>query len=137
VGAARIAAAGALVVAVGFILAGQNSLVLSVSGLVVVGFGAQVVLAPTLVLIGEMAEHTRPPAYGSAYALYNIAYTAGLAVAPLLAGAGAAALGTPGAMLAIGVVAAAVAVALVLIRRGSAGTEGAGTDQRPVREPER
>ncbi|MER5770824.1 MFS transporter [Streptomyces sp. NPDC001985] len=112
-GAHRIAACGALVAALGFLLAGRDSTGWSVTGLVVVGFGAQLVLAPTLVLIGALAEHTRPAAYGAAYALYNLAYTGGLAAAPLLAGATAKAAGVPATTLVACGLAAALAVVLL------------------------
>ncbi|WKU48164.1 MFS transporter [Streptomyces sp. VNUA116] len=114
-GPGKVASAGALVAALGFFLAGRDSAVLSVAGLVVVGFGAQLVLAPTLVLIGALAEHTGTAAYGAAYALYNLAYTAGLALAPLAAGATAKATGIPTAtLIACGL---AVALAVVLLTR--------------------
>ncbi|WP_432092999.1 MFS transporter [Streptomyces sp. bgisy100] len=115
-GAGRIAAAGALVAALGFFLAGRDSTVWSVTGLIVVGFGAQLVLAPTLVLIGALAEHTQPAAYGAAYALYNLAYTGGLAVAPVLAGAGAKAAGVPTTTLVAGGFAVVLAAVLMFRR---------------------
>ncbi|SER48392.1 Predicted arabinose efflux permease, MFS family [Streptomyces sp. yr375] len=141
VGATRVASCGALVAALGFFLTGRDSTVWSVTGLIVVGFGAQLVLAPTLVLIGVLAEHTKPAAYGAAYALYNLAYTGGLAVAPLVAGATAKAAGVPTTTLvACGL---AVAVAVVLLARrdqpaadstGSTGSTGS-TDSAKSPEP--
>jgi MFS family permease len=85
-GPGRTAAIGALIAAVGFLLSGLAAAPMSIAGVIIVGLGAQLVLAPTLVLISVLAEHTRPPAYGAAFALYNLAYTAGLAIAPLAAG---------------------------------------------------
>lgn len=64
-------------------------------GVCVVAVAAGFILAPTTVLIGEIAEAQRPPAYGAAYALFNLAYAGGLAVAPLVAGAGTSAWGLP------------------------------------------
>lgn len=117
VGASRIAGIGAAVTAVGFLLSGRDSTLWSVTGLVVVGFGAQFVLAPTLVLIGALAEHTRPAAYGAAYALYNLAYTGGLAVAPLVAGSTASGLGVPTTTVIAGALAAVVAVVMFARRQ--------------------
>jgi MFS family permease len=127
-GATRIAAAGALVAAVGFFLAGRDSTFWSVSGLVVVGFGAQLVLAPTLVLIGTLAEHTQPPSYGAAYAVYSLAYTGGLAVAPLLAGAAAKAFGVPTTTLVVSGLAFAVML-LLLLRRDQPAAPPAGSSE--------
>jgi MFS transporter, DHA1 family, solute carrier family 18 (vesicular amine transporter), member 1/2 len=36
--------------------------------------------------MADLAEAADPPAYGAAYALYTLAYSAGLTAAPLLAG---------------------------------------------------
>jgi len=60
-----------------------------------VAVAAGLILTPTTVLVGEIAEARDPPTYGAAYALFNLAYAAGLAVAPLLAGAGTSAWGLP------------------------------------------
>jgi multidrug resistance protein len=64
-------------------------------GVCVVAVAAGFILTPTTVLVGEIAEAQRPPAYGAAYALFNLAYAGGLAVAPLVAGAGTSAWGLP------------------------------------------
>ncbi|SDS57879.1 MFS transporter [Actinoplanes derwentensis] len=82
----RVAAAGALITAAGFLLAGRHSPPWSITGLALVAVGAQLVLAPTLALVGTLAESRTPPSYGAAYALYNLAYTGGLAIAPVAAG---------------------------------------------------
>ncbi|MEN8652511.1 MFS transporter [Streptomyces sp. 21So2-11] len=121
-GASRVAGIGAAVTAIGFLLSGRDSTVWSVTGLVVVGFGAQFVLAPTLVLIGALAEHTRPAAYGAAYAIYNLAYTGGLAVAPLAAGSTANALGVPTTTVVAAALAALVAVVMFTRRQKVGGT---------------
>ncbi|WP_405503025.1 MFS transporter [Streptomyces niveus] len=125
VGASRVAGIGAAVTAVGFLLSGRDSTFWSVTGLVVVGFGAQFVLAPTLVLIGALAEHTRPAAYGAAYAIYNLAYTGGLAVAPLLAGSTASALGVSRTTVVAGALAAVVAVVMFTRRQRVSGEPAA------------
>ncbi|BEL01871.1 MFS transporter [Actinoplanes sichuanensis] len=108
----RVVAIGAFIVAAGFALAGRDSTALAVTGLIVVGFGAQLLLAPTLVLIGRLAEHQRPPAYGVAYALYNLAYTAGLTVAPLAAGLLGGLAGITGATVGAAIAAGALAVVM-------------------------
>ncbi len=117
-GAARVAALGTLVAAAGFVLCGLPAAAASIAGVLVVGVGAQLVLAPTLVLIGALAEHIQPPAYGAAYALYNLAYTLGLAVAPLAAGTAAALAGVAATTIAAAAVAVLTALWLLLrVRR--------------------
>jgi DHA1 family solute carrier family 18 vesicular amine transporter 1/2 len=64
-------------------------------GVSLVAVAAGLILTPTTALVGEIAEAREPPAYGAAYALFNLAYAAGLAVAPLIAGAGTSAWGLP------------------------------------------
>ncbi len=113
-GAARVAALGTLIAATGFVLSGLPVAGASIAGVLVVGVGAQLVLAPTLVLIGGLAEHIRPPAYGAAYALYNLAYTAGLAAAPLAAGAAAALAGVAATTIAAAALAALTGAWLLL-----------------------
>ncbi|MFC4945412.1 MFS transporter [Pseudonocardia sp. GCM10023141] len=117
-GAARLAALGTLVAALGLALAGRSVVPLAIAGVVLVGVGAQLVLAPTLVLIGTLAEHIQPPAYGTAYALYNLAFTGGLALAPLAAAGAASAAGVPAATVGAAVLAAVVGVVLVVRGRG-------------------
>lgn len=41
-------------------------------GVLVIGAGAQLILAPTLVLVGGLAEHSEPPACGAVFAIYNL-----------------------------------------------------------------
>jgi MFS transporter, DHA1 family, solute carrier family 18 (vesicular amine transporter), member 1/2 len=122
-GPGRVAAAGTLVAAAGFALCGIPVAAWSVTGVVVVGIGGQLILAPTLVLIGTLAEHRQPPAYGTAYALYNLAYTGGLVVAPLVAGTVAGVAGVPAATTLAAAVALATTVVLAL-RARSAGRPG-------------
>ncbi|SDN10775.1 MFS transporter [Allokutzneria albata] len=107
IGGAALAAVGLLIVAV------AGSIWLTGVGLTVVAAGGQFVLAPTLTLIAELADAQSPPAYGAAYALYSVAYTNGLLVAPLLAGIGADVIGFTGILL----TAAVLAVALALVLR--------------------
>jgi DHA1 family solute carrier family 18 vesicular amine transporter 1/2 len=121
-GPARVAALGTLVAAVGFVLCGLPAAGASIAGVLVVGIGAQFVLAPTLVLIGALAEHLQPPAYGAAYALYNLAYTAGLAVAPLVAGTAAALAGVAATTIAAATLAALTGAWLLLRGRTPSST---------------
>ncbi|HEY4004336.1 MAG TPA: MFS transporter [Pseudonocardia sp.] len=62
-------------------------------GMVLLGAGEAGLLAPATTLIAELGGRARPAALGAAYALFNLAYAAGLMVGPLLAGAGTGALG--------------------------------------------
>jgi len=94
----------------------MGSTPLSIAG--VIGLGAQLVLAPTLVLISVLAEHTRPPACGAAFALYNLAHTTGLAVAPLAAGVTARLVDVPTATI-VAAVAIAVLAAVTFFRRAT------------------
>jgi DHA1 family solute carrier family 18 vesicular amine transporter 1/2 len=94
----------------------MGSTLISIAGVLIVDFGAQLILAPTLVLIGVLAEHTSPPAYGAAYALYNLAYTTGLAVAPIAAGTTARLVSVSTATIAAAVVVAVLAAAALAIR---------------------
>jgi predicted MFS family arabinose efflux permease len=93
--------------------------------LVAVLFGASLVLTPTAALVSQVAEARHPPAYGSVYALYTLAYSGGLALAPLGAGAAAQALGFGAATrIAAGAAAlAAVALAATGRRPPAAGLE--------------
>ena len=107
IGARRIAAMGTVITGTGFVLAGGKPAQWSIAGLITLGFGAQLILAPTLVMIAILAESVDPPAYGAAYAIYTLAYTAGLAIAPLAAGIATDVLGVPTTMLiAAGLIAA-------------------------------
>ena len=54
--------------------------------MIVLAVGGTFILAPTTHLIGKIAETIDPPVYGSAYSLYNVSYSIGLAVAPMAAG---------------------------------------------------
>jgi MFS transporter, DHA1 family, solute carrier family 18 (vesicular amine transporter), member 1/2 len=85
--------------------------------LVAVLFGASLVLTPTAALVSQVAEARRPPAYGSVYALYTLAYSGGLAVAPLGAGAAVQALGFGAATRIAAGAAALAAVALAATGR--------------------
>ncbi|MEU1817796.1 MFS transporter [Streptomyces roseifaciens] len=111
-----VAAAGCLLAAVAMLaLGGLHGVVPIAAGLAVVTIGASLVLTPTVTVMSEIAEERQPPAYGSVYALYTLAYTGGLTVAPLGAGWSMQSLGFEGATrVAAGV---AVAVAALLLWR--------------------
>jgi MFS transporter, DHA1 family, solute carrier family 18 (vesicular amine transporter), member 1/2 len=120
IGARRIAAMGTVITGIGFVLAGGEPAQWSIAGLISLGFGAQLILAPTLVMIAILAESLDPPAYGAAYSIYTLAYTAGLAIAPLAAGIATDVLGVPTTMLiAAGLIAA---VSPLMLRKRSTTT---------------
>jgi DHA1 family solute carrier family 18 vesicular amine transporter 1/2 len=115
--------AGAVLCGLGFVLVGAaRSAAIAAAGLAVVGFGAAFILTPALVVMAGIAEERHPPAYGSVYAMYNVAYAGGLAAAPLAAGL----LDDAGGFVAASLVAAGIAVAVaagsVLRVAWSAGT---------------
>jgi MFS family permease len=115
-----LATAGVMVAAAG--LASLNvadSVVAIGAALALVALGADLVLTPTLALMADLAEASTPPRYGAVYALYTLAYAAGLTVAPLVAGVAAEAAGFSGAVVgaSIGVWAALAALASAAMRR--------------------
>lgn len=65
-------------------------------------------LAPATTLISEQGFRSNPPTLGGSFALYNLAYAAGLAIGPLLTGFGVQQTGFTTAM----VIAAAVLAVL-------------------------
>lgn len=83
----RLSAAGAALAAAGLTATAllENPWLLA-AALAVIGMGAAGLLIPTLTMIADIAERDDPPAYGTLYALYNLAYATGLAAAPFLAG---------------------------------------------------
>ncbi|GGK33940.1 MFS transporter [Pilimelia terevasa] len=114
--AGLVATAGCLVAVAGFVGIGLSEGVFWAGfWLTVVAVGSAGVLTPTLTLMADIAESRRPPAYGAVYAMYTIAYTAGLTVAPLAAGALAGhwdfAVAARGAAVAAGVAAVVIVVA--------------------------
>jgi MFS transporter, DHA1 family, solute carrier family 18 (vesicular amine transporter), member 1/2 len=62
-------------------------------GAVLLGAGEGCLLAPATTLIAVLGGLARPAALGAAYALFNLAYAAGLVVGPLMSGAGTARFG--------------------------------------------
>ncbi|WP_447041551.1 MFS transporter [Streptomyces sp. DSM 118878] len=107
-----VAAGGCAVAAVALVAVGSVDGVIPIAAaLAVVTIGASFVLTPTITVMSEIAEAKQPPAYGSVYALYTLAYTAGLTIAPLGAGWGMQGLGFAGAAR----VAAGMAVLLAVV----------------------
>ena len=71
-------------------------------------------------MVATIAESLDPPAYGAAYSIYTLAYTVGLAIAPLAAGITTEKLGVPTTMLiAAGLIAA---VSPLMLRKRSTTT---------------
>ena len=114
-----MACAGCVIAAIALLLLGRAGEVAPIAlGLIGVTLGAALVLTPTLTRMADIAEAHRPPAYGAVYALYTLAYTAGLAVAPLAAGAAMDRCGFRGGTLVAAGVALVAGVALPLLERG-------------------
>lgn len=55
-------------------------------GMVLLGLSSALLLAPATTLISEQGFRSTPPTLGGSFALYNLAYAAGLATGPLLTG---------------------------------------------------
>lgn len=120
-----VAAAGCVLSAAALLALGDLHGVIPIAaGLAAVIFGASLVLTPTVTVMSEIAETRQPPAYGSVYALYTLAYTVGLAAAPLGAGWGMQSLGFNAATRLAAACAALVAVPVLLAGR-----------RRPARQP--
>ncbi|WP_163508390.1 MFS transporter [Fodinicola acaciae] len=116
-----LAGAGAFVAAAGLVITGYaGTLWLVAVGLALVTVGAQLGLVTTIALISAIADDQSPPAYGAAYALYSIAYTTGMMVAPLLAAAGSAFLNFAWLTIAAAVLAAVIALVTTLTRTRTA-----------------
>lgn len=114
IAARGLAAAGAAVAASGLTATALlESPWLLAAALAVIGMVAAGLLTPTLTMIADIAERDDPPAYGTLYALYNLAYATGLAAAPLLAGLLDQATDFTTATLVAAVVAALAAAALL------------------------
>lgn len=57
-------------------------------GMALLGLSSALLLAPATTLISEQGFRSNPPTLGGSFALYNLAYAAGLAIGPLLTGFG-------------------------------------------------
>ncbi|MFV0461184.1 MAG: MFS transporter [Actinomycetales bacterium] len=68
-------------------------------GMGLLGLSSALLLTPATTLISEQGFRSTPPTLGGSFALYNLAYAAGLALAPLLTGFGVQAAGFSTAMV--------------------------------------
>ncbi|SJM68999.1 MFS transporter [Gulosibacter sp. 10] len=93
VGSGAVAAAGALLA-----LGWAGELWQTCLGMALLGVASALLLAPATTLISEQGFRSDPPTLGGSFALYNLAYAAGLALGPLLAGFGVQRLGFAAAM---------------------------------------
>jgi MFS transporter, DHA1 family, solute carrier family 18 (vesicular amine transporter), member 1/2 len=80
-------------------------------GMAALGVSNAFILAPATTLIGPQGMNANPPALGGAYALANLAYSAGLMLGPLLAGAGTDLVGFGGALSILAAVVIVVGIA--------------------------
>ncbi|MGH3586020.1 MAG: MFS transporter, partial [Pseudonocardia sp.] len=108
-GAAGVAGVAVALLALG--LAQQMWLVWA--GMAVLGVASAFLLAPATTLIGVQGAHADPPALGGAYALFNLAYAAGLMIGPLLAGVGTGFAGFPAALAGLACLVTALGVPAV------------------------
>ena len=91
-------------------------------GMGLLGLSSAMLLAPATTLISEQGFKSSPPTLGGSFALYNLAYAAGLAIGPLLTGFGVQEVGFAAAMvIAAGVLAVLGSVSLIWMPRPSSG----------------
>jgi predicted MFS family arabinose efflux permease len=115
--ARSVIGAGALLAAIGLlVLAPPPTIPLCAAGLCTVAVGNALILAPTSAVMSRVAESHRPPAYGTTYALYTIAYSVGLALGPLLSAVAVAQLGWRPSLIAGAALLGAAAAGLFLRR---------------------
>lgn len=72
------------------------------------GLSSALLLAPATTLISEQGFRSNPPTLGGSFALYNLAYAAGLAIGPLLTGFGVQQAGFTTAMVLTAIVLAVI-----------------------------
>ncbi|WP_130874806.1 MFS transporter [[Pseudopropionibacterium] massiliense] len=118
VGAGNVAVAAALLVI------GWSAEVWQIGiGMGLLGLSSAMLLAPATTLISEQGSRSTPPTLGGSFALYNLAYAAGLTIGPLLTGFGAQQAGFATAMALTALVFAILGgVAVVSLPAGPAGT---------------
>ena len=91
-------------------------------GMALLGISSALLLAPATTLMSEQGFRSQPPTLGGSFALYNLAYAAGLAAGPLLTGFGVQEVGFAAAMvIAAGVLAVFGSLSLVWTPRPSSG----------------
>ena len=92
-------------------------------GMGLLGLSSAMLLAPATTLISEQGSRSTPPTLGGSFALYNLAYAAGLTIGPLLTGFGVQQTGFTTAMAITALVFAVLGgVALVRLPTGLART---------------
>lgn len=81
--------AGVLAVAAALLVTGWSTQLWQTGiGMGLLGLSSALLLAPATTLISEQGFRSTPPTLGGSFALYNLAYAAGLAGGPLLTGFG-------------------------------------------------
>lgn len=94
-------------------------------GMALLGLSSALLLAPATTLISEQGFRSTPPTLGGSFALYNLAYAAGLAIGPLLTGFGVQQAGFTAAMVIAAIVLAVIGGAALMrlpARRTAAAT---------------
>ncbi len=76
------------VVAALLILGWSTSIWQVAVGMGILGLSSAILLAPATTLISEQGFRSTPPTLGGSFALYNLAYAAGLTIGPLMTGFG-------------------------------------------------
>ena len=116
--------AGIVAVAAALLVIGWSSELWQIGiGMGLLGLSSAMLLAPATTLISEQGSRSTPPTLGGSFALYNLAYAAGLTIGPLLTGVGVQQAGFTTAMAITALVFAVLGgVALVRLPAGLART---------------
>lgn len=116
--------AGIVAVAAALLVIGWSSELWQIGiGMGLLGLSSAMLLAPATTLISEQGFRSEPPTLGGSFALYNLAYAAGLTIGPLLTGFGVQQTGFTTAMAITALVFAVLGgVALVRLPAGLART---------------
>ena len=116
--------AGIVAVAAALLVIGWSSELWQIGiGMGLLGLSSAMLLAPATTLISEQGFRSEPPTLGGSFALYNLAYAAGLTIGPLLTGVGVQQAGFTTAMAITALVFAVLGgVALVRLPAGLART---------------
>lgn len=116
--------AGIVAVAAALLVIGWSAELWQIGiGMGLLGLSSAMLLAPATTLISEQGFRSEPPTLGGSFALYNLAYAAGLTIGPLLTGFGVQQTGFTTAMAITALVFAVLGgVALVRLPAGLART---------------
>ena len=116
--------AGIVAVAAALLVIGWSAELWQIGiGMGLLGLSSAMLLAPATTLISEQGSRSTPPTLGGSFALYNLAYAAGLTIGPLLTGFGVQQAGFTTAMAITALVFAVLGgVALVRLPAGLART---------------